>query len=652
MTGSSLFQKNLLYLDTAMPDVAKLVRATTDTITRPVAEGEGPALDIDLGSGRLYNRPATAFAHEQVGAWLARPDRVVVNRPEPEGLVDVCTQSLVSELSGAAGEALLPVPPKSHAGLLVVIGLGLGFHVRELVEQISPRHVVVIEPIEEFVSHSLHAVDWVDMVESCHARGATFDVIANYDPRAVQNRLEALITGFGASCMDGAYSFLHYQTDATRTIARGFRELAGMVSILQGYYADEKLMIENTIANVTGDEFWLIDGAFQAPHDIPAIIVGSGPSLDASLDSLRRWKDHAVIFCAGSSLQSLLAAGITPDFQVEKENNEITEARMAHIFERSGVEGDTFNTSLIGSTTVKPSVVGLFRDAFLFHRDLLSSTRMFGAGIQPVMGTGPFSANTAVAAATVLGFRRMYFFGCDCGSVDQDRHHAAETVYHTRQGHASAHFDMPNPVPANFGGQAWSNPYFLWSRWVFESMIANAGIDAVNCSDGVAIAGARPLQPELLEMSGRALDKANVVARIKSRTRHFAPGTYLAEQDVAGAVEHVHAFAGEVRAFLDGQLPHLGDLAEFEAALVQFLEKSDAAYGGAVVPLRGSMRAMVPVAGYFLNRAGDDEMRTRLMTVFRDCFRAQVERMLDDQAGMFDAIAAEHVPHTAMRAAG
>jgi hypothetical protein len=37
-----------------------------------------------------------------------------------------------------------------------------------------------------------------------------------------------------------------------------------MKSILQGYYADEKLMIENTVANVTGDEFWMIDGTFQA----------------------------------------------------------------------------------------------------------------------------------------------------------------------------------------------------------------------------------------------------------------------------------------------------------------------------------------------------------------------------------------------------
>ncbi|MBO6783599.1 MAG: motility associated factor glycosyltransferase family protein, partial [Alphaproteobacteria bacterium] len=429
MTGSSLYQKNLVALESALPGIARMARESAGTITTAVGEADGPATDIDLGGGRLYNRPAPDFAREQVASWLQRPDRVLVNRPTPESLKDICTRSLVERLSDVTGDSLSAVPPKSQSGLLVVVGLGLGHHVRELLEHLTPRHVVVIEPIEEFVLHSLRALDWAELVTTCRERGTSIDVIANFDPRAVQTELEALIGRFGAACMDGAYSFMHYQTDATRDIARGFRELAGMKSILQGYYEDEKLMIENTIANVSGDEFWLIDGTFCAPHDLPAIIVGSGPSLDDSLEALRRVQNRAVIFCAGSALQSLLAAGIRPDFQVEKENNEVTEARIMHIFERADVDGDRFDVSLIGSATVKPGVVGLFRDALLFHRDMLSSTRMFGAEFNPVIGTGPFSANTAVAAATVLGFRRMYFFGCDCGSVDQDQHHARETVY-------------------------------------------------------------------------------------------------------------------------------------------------------------------------------------------------------------------------------
>src|SRR3546814_12104056 len=102
---------------------------------------------------------------------------------------------------------------------------------------------------------------------------------------------------------------------------------------MQGYFADERLMIENSVANLA-DGFWMVEGAFQPVHDLPAFVVGSGPSLDAALDALRAWQEHGVIFSAGSALQTLLANGIVPDFQVEKENNDTTEARVHHIFER------------------------------------------------------------------------------------------------------------------------------------------------------------------------------------------------------------------------------------------------------------------------------------------------------------------------------
>jgi hypothetical protein len=643
MTGLSLFQKNLLFLETAFPDLGALARRISgDMLTRAVVDETGLAVDIDLGAGRLYNRPAVEFAREQVLSWVKQPNRVVVNCPDPETFVDPSTRILSIRMSEASAGGLHKVPDAGQSGLLVIIGLGLGAHVSELLAGMAPRHVVLIEPMEEFAVQSLHAIDWQTVQERCTTTGASLHVIVNPDPRAVQTELEALITQFGASCMDGAYSFMHYQTDATRAIARGFQELAGMKSILQGYYDDEKLMIENTVANVSDDEFWVVDGAFQALHDLPAFIVGSGPSLDGSLDTIREWQDHAVIFSAGSALQSLLAAGITPDFQIEKENNETTEERVAHIFRQCVTGQTTFGTSLIASTTVKPSVVKLFDDAFLFHREALSSTHMFGAGINPVVGTGPFSANTAVAAASVFGFRRMYMFGCDCGSVDQATHHARNTVYHTLDGHPSGHADVPVAVPANFGGQAWSNPYFLWSRWVFESMITQAGIDAVNCSDGIAITGARAVRPEALLVQGGQIDKAKLLQSLKSNCQYQAPGTYLENQNVSGAIEKWHEFRHNVNAFLDGEIPQMHSLDAFEQTLGRFLADCENRFGGAVILLRGSMRSMIPVAGYFINRAPDADSHRLLLTTFYDVYRAQIERMLEDGSALLNDVDAMH----------
>ncbi|CAN0591200.1 unnamed protein product, partial [Laminaria digitata] len=79
MSGMSLFQKNIVFLQTAVPALASLAGKTTDTLTKAVMDSSGIAVDIDLGGGRLYNRPAAEFAQEQVLSWLRQPNRVVVN---------------------------------------------------------------------------------------------------------------------------------------------------------------------------------------------------------------------------------------------------------------------------------------------------------------------------------------------------------------------------------------------------------------------------------------------------------------------------------------------------------------------------------------------------------------------------------------------
>lgn len=652
MTEQSLFQKNLVFLQSSVPSLASLARRSTDTITKPVLDESGQAVDIDLGGGRLYNRPALEFAREQVTSWRNAPMRVVVNRPDPDTLEDESTKGLTRRFESEVGDTILPLPPEEVSGMLVVVGLGLGLQVPELLKQLSPRHVVLIEPIEEFAVHSLHALDWPGLSAQCQEKGATLDVVLQTTPRAVQTELEELMTQFGASAIDGAYTFVHYQTDVTKAIARGVQELAGMKSIMQGYYADEKLMIENAVANVEADEFWLLDGNYHVPHSFPAFVIGSGPSLDQSLDAIRAWQDHAIIFCAGSALQTLLGAGIRPDFQVEKENNDTTAARISHIFERVGGSGPTFGVDLIASTTVKPSITELFDTKLLFHREHLSSTRIFGEDYNPVVGTGPFSANTAMSVATTLGFRNVYLFGVDCGSVDQERHHAENTVYHTREGHIQGHNKMPIPVPGNFGGQAWTNSYFLWSRWVFETIISAAEVATFNCSDGIAIEGALPVRPEDLSIPRDKLDKADVLDAIKGASDHFEPGAYLDTQDVAGAFEAWQAFAGEVRQFLDTVLNTEDQLLRFEEKLATFLEGCDRQYGGVVVPLRGSAQSMVPVAGYYLNRAPDRETQARMMDIFREVFRERIEFILDDATDVLGTIVTNHAGVTELKAAG
>ncbi len=113
------------------------------------------------------------------------------------------------------------------------------------------------------------------MWAQCDEAVATIDIVAGGDPATIQQRLEALMTGFGGTAIDGSYLYIHYQNDVTRAVAAKFHDFAGMTAILKGYYADEKLMVENTFANVATHVFWFVEGQLRAPIGAPVFVVGA-----------------------------------------------------------------------------------------------------------------------------------------------------------------------------------------------------------------------------------------------------------------------------------------------------------------------------------------------------------------------------------------
>lgn len=651
MAESTLHDKNLLFFTTAYPPVAEIMRDPETELTQPVFDDAGHVIDIDVGEGRMYNRPAVEFAAEQVAAYLARPTRIVIEPPNLDDLHDACTHTMATRL--AAADDRLAQPPLDRGGVLMVVGIGLGLHIPELVAKTGPRHVILVEPIAEFLRHSLSALDWQALWAQCSEAGATIDIITGGDPASIQLRLEALMTGFGEAAIDGSYIYIHYQTDVTRAIAAKFHELAGMSAILKGYYADEKLMVENTVANVAAHDFWFVEGEIRAPVKAPVFVVGAGPSLDGSIDVIRKWQDRAIIISAGSTLQALLHQGIVPDFHVEKENTQTTADRLRHIYERNRdrFDGDTFGAiRLVASTTVRPGVTQLFDEKFLFLRTHLSSTKMFGKGHIAVDGTSPYSANAALTLAAIMGFREVYLFGCDCGAKDAARHHSGETAYYTLDDYTDRDIEFPLRAPGNFGGEVLTNPYFSWSRWTHEQVIAAAGLTVRNCSDGVMIAGAQPVPPGELTLTNQPLDKTAVVETVKTGSAHYTPGAFLIDQDVPTVINNWHGFAAALRGHLDENLESAGDIHQFGSRLRNFLDAAAEKYGGVAIMAGGSARSMVPVAAYYLNRAPDAAAHARLMEIFRTTFRAEIERILIDGSQVMANLDAS--PASLLRQAG
>ena len=614
---------NLQFLAGLDPALAARLQDMAAPYTKPVI-ADGAVVDIDLGEGRLYGRPAADFADEQVAAFLARPTRLLVNAPDAAKLMDPCSADLVRRFEAAAEELAAPLlgsPPAGRSGILFVVGIGLGRHIAPLIAATRPRHVVLVEPIGEFLLHALAATDWRALHAECTAIGATLDIVSEAALAEGRARLETVMAAFGETVLDGSYVYVHYVTPATREIADHIHQFAGMRAILKGYFDDDRLMVENMTAIVAACDFRLLDGHVRPPVDVPAIIVGSGPSLDASVEAIRRCRDHAVVITAGSTLQVVLHHGIVPDWHVEKENSPLTATRLRAILERNRErfpDGRFTGIRLIASTTVDPGVVALFDDVCLFLRTSLSSTAMFGDGHAAVDGTSPYSANAALTVAALLGFRNVFLFGCDCGARTGAGHHSRNTIYYGKEAAGEAgtyvravsqsigRFDFPLTAPANFGGEVETNSYFLWSRRTYEQVIEALGLTAYNCSDGIAIAGAAALKPDDLSPDdGPSLDRI--------------------ERDAAD----IHAFQRDIAAFLDA---------------------AAARWGGPVVLAGGTLRAQPALAGWWLNRTPDEAAGEYLFETFRRAYRAIAEQVLADGDTLMGKVAERAAPPALLQA--
>ncbi|MEW6320998.1 MAG: 6-hydroxymethylpterin diphosphokinase MptE-like protein [Acidobacteriota bacterium] len=92
-----------------------------------------------------------------------------------------------------------------------------------------------------------------------------------------------------------------------------------------------------------------LDGLFS---DMPAVLVGAGPSLDAALESLRALGQRALVIAVDTATRPLLAAGISPDLVVALDP---TDVNARHL-----VDLPAYDSWLVAEGSVDPHAVAAF----------------------------------------------------------------------------------------------------------------------------------------------------------------------------------------------------------------------------------------------------------------------------------------------------
>lgn len=546
------FRDNLGILSERDPALGQAMARITPA-TRLVCDGQG-GFNLDLGGGALlYPQDSRSSAERQVADFLAEPLRLGL----PQGEVyDACTalNRFIRTLEQRMADTPRADRRASFAGYAVVFGLGLGHHVELLAQQIDVRTIIVIEPHDEMILHSLHVLDWGGLIAGLEAEGRHLRIIRGGDLFA---QLIIALRGPFYPYVDGSYLYSHYQSDIFADLSRRLLEDRDL-TLVEGWFEDQILMLRNSTANVQRPGYYLQKAPASPPRALPAFVVGAGPSLDLDMEDIRRLHDDAVLISASSALGALLEQGIRPHIHCELENISNPVWMVEGLADR---HGDLSDIVLYASATVDPRLAPFFKTAIYFFRPGLSSTALYGANAVPTPYSDPTSGNTALQCALSLGFRDIYLFGMDFGSRDPDSHHSQHSLYVTRKDEAEiagyVPYDFNDRVPGNFGGEVNSGWLLNWGRRSMTEAIGAAGkVRVMNCSDGSLIPAATPLVAEALDLPQAPLSPALDVERSLAGLT-FCPEPMTDPQGVERLRLAFHRFLDDCLAAVAGTEPGL-----------------------------------------------------------------------------------------------
>ena len=386
-----------------------------------------------------------------------------------------------------------------HMDLLTMIGVGLGFHIERLFQLCDVRCFYLYEPDPDCFFCAMHCIDFGPLIERCFSLGGAFTIKLGGNANQYVNGLSVFLTAHGFSNIARFFNYRHYRSEATDETFKRIFELAYRYSSGWGFFEDEIISIEHTIANVdAGFPIILSKNHFKNKlSDKPVFIIGNGPSLDETISFIKANSTNAVIFSCGTALKPILDAGIMPDFHIEMERT----AELYEWVDAIGHKDKLKQIDIIALNTVYTKILKLFKNAYLLSKpkdggmDFLYE--YLDADKYPAVDAcNPTVSNAATAAAVYLGFKTMYLFGVDYGWIDEEHHHSKGSIYYQKGSHAerkTMKADMK--VAGNFEEEVSTTQHFDNSRASLEILLEqNPDITCYNCSNGANIQLTKPLK--------------------------------------------------------------------------------------------------------------------------------------------------------------
>jgi hypothetical protein len=621
-----LFEANMDSLKRCIPALHQMFIDYKPVSQLVKAENGEP--DVKFQGVNMYPDGAITQAKRQTDQLIGNSFRFQMGLPDTSGL-DLHSAQAVDNLTkrfDESGFQFSKTPIRESAYFLIVFGVGLGQHLSELVERTQCRALILVEPNIDLVYHSMRLFDWEQLFTRFRNTGS-IELFMDSDPKVLTSSIQTVFRRNNPTGLDGTLAFRHYGSSIFQEVERGLPDILRTAIMGLGFYQDEINMIAQSYQNLEKGENRVIRKLEENPQ-IPAFIVGSGPSVEALLPFIEKNQDNAVIISCGTSIDVLMDYGIKPDFWAiaERDHDILLQAQESN--ELYGTEDIHF----VGSTTIFPGVHELFKGAIFFFRPGLSCSPLFAQSEDQIASIpDPLAANAGLSVGVHLGFREFYFFGVDTGSKHQSHGHAKTSWYYRHDAENIKNLSIP--LPGNFGGTVWTTPELEWSKQNIEKLIATSpGRTFFNLGDGALIKGAAPKHPKAVRLQPPTVSKQQTINNLIESCPEFSKNIFEDKWEKAAVIDRLHDFCSDLKKAVQTENdPNNFDFIQTTVKLLEPYKTESAVY----MLVRGTLFTAIICNEYYANRITGPEERDALYAIFRDEYCALIDRLHERAVEIF-----------------
>lgn len=505
-----MFAKNMEFFQAADPQIYSRYANYTPTELQLAFTEDGNINLFSLGTTPypIYQQDPLTFCREYIDQYQKNPKALQVTASTTKAL-DVEKSAHINNMNPLI-EFMNSKPDNPTKELedstqfFLVLGLGIGFQIPQLLEKTNVHHMCIVEPHEDNFYASLYTVDWKELYHYFNREFCTLNLILGQTSDISFEMIRNYIDQIGVFNAIKPYVIDHFQSAEMKKFTQVFFERLPVIVGTMGYFDDEQVSLSHSVENYRNQIPILHKqkSTHKPTIDRPAFVIANGPSLDSAIEFIKNHQNQFILISCGTALGSLCKAGIKPDFHVEMERTR----PVVEWIETSTTAEFRKNIIFLGLNTLHPDTFSLFSTCgmALKTNDLgahfISQHSQKSQELVDLSLSNPTVGNTGMALAIKLGFSEIYLAGLDFGFASDGQHHSSLSKHYDIKDEHQEGLNLYKAtasnnilLPGNFGNQITTTTLYSFARTCIEALLSrNPHVNCYNTSQGVLINGAQP----------------------------------------------------------------------------------------------------------------------------------------------------------------